>query len=83
MQEVFYIGGSPCCGKSTIAEMLAVNHGLEYYKADDHLFDHIRLAAEGGKAHSKNTLTLSNEQKWMRNPRVQTNEEILIYNEIF
>ena len=83
MQEIYYIGGSPCCGKSTIAEMLAVSHALEYYKADDHLFDHMRLAAEDGKTHSKNTLTLSNEQIWIRNPHIQNDEEILIYNEIF
>jgi len=83
MQEVYYIGGSPCCGKSSIAEMLAVSHGLEYYKADDHLLAHMRLAAQDGKAHSKNTLTLGNEQMWMRNPHIQKDEAVLIYREIF
>ena len=31
---VYYIGGSPCSGKSTVAEALAARYGLTYFKAD-------------------------------------------------
>lgn len=32
--EIYYIGGSPCSGKSTVAEALAQQYGLAYFKAD-------------------------------------------------
>ncbi len=35
-----FIGGSPCSGKSSIAEQLAAEHHLPYYKADDHEDEH-------------------------------------------
>ena len=44
---MYYIGGSPCSGKSTVADALAKRFGLAYFKADDHLDEFIaRGAAE-------------------------------------
>jgi 2-phosphoglycerate kinase len=34
--RAFILGGSPCSGKSTIAEMLSERYKLPYYKVDDH-----------------------------------------------
>ena len=33
--KVYYIGGSPCSGKSTVAKVLAAQYGLVYFKSDD------------------------------------------------
>ena len=35
MRQTYYIGGSPCCGKSTVAEMIAKKYNFEYLKVDD------------------------------------------------
>ena len=81
--DIYYIGGSPCSGKSTIAEMLTSEYGFAYYKADDFLDKHMQQAAEEGKLHSATTLKMSNNQMWMRDPQLQKEEEIAIYKEIF
>lgn len=37
MKTICYIGGSPCSGKSTVAQALAERYGLTPFKVDDHL----------------------------------------------
>lgn len=32
--HVYWIGGSPCSGKSTIAEMITKDYGYTYYQCD-------------------------------------------------
>ncbi len=34
---VYFIGGSPCSGKSTVARALSARYDLTYFKVDDHL----------------------------------------------
>lgn len=36
----YYLGGSPCAGKSTVATLLAMRHGLRVYHCDDVLQEH-------------------------------------------
>jgi 2-phosphoglycerate kinase len=41
LSHIFWIGGSNCCGKSTISELLAKRYGLDVYHCDEHTFgDH-------------------------------------------
>lgn len=40
----YVLGGSPCSGKSTLAERLSRDYGLPYYKVDDHLWRHLEQA---------------------------------------
>jgi 2-phosphoglycerate kinase len=40
----FVLGGSPCSGKSTLAERLSTEHNLPYYRADDHMWRHLEQA---------------------------------------
>ena len=82
MSEIYFIGGSPCCGKSTIAERISAEYGFAYYKVDDFLYPHMEAAAAAGKPHSALTLSFDFEQMWMRSPRLQCEEEIAIYAEI-
>lgn len=37
-QDIYWIGGSPCSGKSTIAEILAEKHDFTVFKCDDFHF---------------------------------------------
>lgn len=34
--QAYILGGSPCSGKSIVAEMVATQYGFHYYKADDY-----------------------------------------------
>ena len=40
----YFIGGSPCAGKSTICDLLAARHGLQPYHCDDHYDAHLEKA---------------------------------------
>ena len=42
--QAYILGGSPCSGKSSMAEMLAGEFQLPYYKVDDHEQDHMARA---------------------------------------
>ena len=43
----FFIGGSPCSGKSTVCDVLADRHGLRVYHCDDHYDAHLSRAHSG------------------------------------
>ena len=83
MKEIYYIGGSPCSGKSSVAEILAERYGLYYFKVDDYLEKYtndgsvinLEICSKQGK--------MNPEEIWMREPSVQCKEELQFYVEIF
>ena len=83
MTEIYYIGGSPCAGKSTVAEMLSKKYSLYYFKADDFLETYMKAGASQGDPICKKNAELDAEQIWMRDPGIQCQEEFAFYNEIF
>ena len=82
MKKTYYIGGSPCSGKSTVAEILSEKYNLYYFKVDDFLEKYIKMGAEKGYTICKKQDSLSPEQIWMRDPVIQCEEELLFYKEI-
>ena len=42
--DVYWLGGSPCSGKSTIAAAIAGRRGFSLFKCDDSLFEHMAAA---------------------------------------
>lgn len=80
---VYFIGGSPCSGKSTIAQALSEKYGLHYFKVDDHLDRYMETGARDRKKYCSAIEKMSPEQIWMRDPADQCREELLIYEEIF
>ena len=47
LDDILWIGGSACSGKSTVAERLAAERGLPVYHCDDHWYgpaDHLACA---------------------------------------
>ncbi len=83
MSKIYYIGGSPCSGKSTIAQMISERYGLYYFKVDDYLDEYICRGNASNKPFSSKALTLSADETWMRDPMIQNIEELKIYHEIF
>lgn len=81
--NICYIGGSPCSGKSTVAEILSQKYGLYYFKADDFLERYIQSAEQAGYSLCKKAAAMTAEQTWMREPDLQCREEFGIYREIF
>ena len=81
-RKIFYIGGSPCSGKSTIAELFAKEYGAYYFKVDDVLNDFIAVAAEKNCDACKTIVNLSADENRLRDPREQCEEEFSMYQEI-
>jgi hypothetical protein len=46
LAHVYWIGGSPCAGKSTIADMLGQRFGLQVYHVDDDWRDRLARATD-------------------------------------
>lgn len=80
--EIFYIGGSPCSGKSTVAEALAEQYGLTYFKVDDYLEDFISRGAAAGLPVCQRIMRMSADENWLRHPQAQCQEELDYYAEI-
>lgn len=81
-KRILYIGGSPCSGKSTIAELISKDFGAYYFKVDDYIDDLISKASSEGLKYCSKSVSMNPEQTWMRVPEVQCTEEFLIYEEI-
>lgn len=82
MMNVYYIGGSPCSGKSTIAEVIAKECGLYYFKVDDFLEKYTAMGAEKGYEICTKQSLMNSEETWMREPVLQCNKELQLYHEV-
>ncbi len=83
MRHIYFIGGSPCCGKSTVAEIIAKKYQFQYFKVDDFLEAYYIKAAKLGKPLSTKFTGMSLDEIWLRDPVVQNSEELEIYQEVF
>ena len=45
MKKIYFVGGSPCTGKSTVCEIIAKNYNLYYFKVDDYLDKYMKKVA--------------------------------------
>lgn len=83
MRTVYYIGGSPCSGKSTVAEKLAEIHNLYYFKVDNYLEGFLQKGADLGYEICIKQSGMSFVEMWMRDPVLQCAEELELYREMF
>lgn len=81
--DVYWIGGSPCSGKSSIADGLAAEHGIRVYHCDEHFNAHVATADAGLQPRLHSLRTLSWEALFMRPVAEQVADEIAIYREEF
>ena len=83
MKQIYYIGGSPCSGKSTAAEVISRQCDLYYFKVDDYLDRYAAMGAAAGSPACVKLNHMTPEQLWMRAPEEQNLEELQFYREIF
>ena len=83
MIKTYFIGGSPCSGKSTITEILAKKYDFFYFKVDDFLDKYIDMGASEGCRVCTKIQSMSPEETWMRDPAMQCEEELAWYREVF
>jgi 2-phosphoglycerate kinase len=81
--NIYYIGGSPCCGKSTVAEKMAKTFGFYYFKVDDLLNEYMIRGTAAGNPFLAKMAAMSPEETWMRNPKIQKEEELEYYRQVY
>ncbi len=81
LSQVFWIGGSPCSGKSTLAAELGRQYGLAVYTCDDAVERHVRLAGPDRAPVMYRLSHASCDELWMRPLHQQVSEEITWYDE--
>jgi len=64
----YWLGGSPCAGKSSVAELLAVRHGLTHFKCDDHFDRHLAEGTARGFLWSTRVRSADAEAVFLRSP---------------
>lgn len=82
MMNIYFVGGSPCAGKSTVAYILSKRYDLYYFKVDERLDEYTRQGALMNREICKKQVEMSAEEIWMRKPVLQCKEEFLFYEEV-
>ena len=84
LQQLYWIGGSPCSGKSSIAAALAGEYGLRVYHCDDAYFRHEKLITQQRQPVFYKLTHCTSEELWIQRPVAQQiAEEIALYREEF
>lgn len=80
LTNIYWIGGSPCCGKSTISELLVKEFGFVLYKCDDHLERYIEEGAAAGIDIMKKYKSMNMDEIWLhREVEEQVQDELEYY----
>lgn len=76
LAHIYWIGGSPCAGKSAIAQTLAERFGYHYYPCDHQVERHQALATPETHPIFHHLNTLRGDALWLRPLETQVTEEI-------
>lgn len=83
LAHVYWIGGSPCSGKSSIVELLAKEQKTAVYHCDDHFDQHLKLTTAKVQPEFYRVRNMSWDDLWMRPVAEQVTHELAIYREQF
>lgn len=81
--NTFFIGGSPCSGKSTVCEKLSKEFDLHYYKIDDHDQNHLQRVDAQNHPNMAKWVNPNWNDIWLRPIDIQVKEEFEFYRERF
>jgi hypothetical protein len=81
--HAYILGGSPCSGKSTKAEMLAVKYGFQCYKADYYDANHIQRSTPDLQPVMFEYSRISWDEIWSQTAEKLLHDEIEYYHERF
>jgi hypothetical protein len=83
LAHVFWMGGSPCSGKSSIAGILASEYGLEVCRCDDAFFEHTKYVDPREQPVFHRIIHMTWDAIWMRPVDIQIADEFACYREEF
>ncbi|HJP95426.1 MAG TPA: hypothetical protein VJ875_25990 [Pyrinomonadaceae bacterium] len=70
LQHVYWIGGGSGAGKSTIARLIAAQHGLRVYASDDAMADHARRSSREECPLLHRFIAMDMDERWVnRSPQ--------------
>jgi hypothetical protein len=81
--HIYWLGGSPCSGKSSVAKTLAERYGLRYYSCDEAFYRHAQVIQPEAQPTFYRLMHYSPEELWMRPAAVQEADEFQTYREEF
>jgi 2-phosphoglycerate kinase len=81
--QAYILGGSPCSGKSTIAQSIADRFGFQYYKADDHDHDYMLRCDPDRQPVMLKYSQMNWSEIWMQSVETLVNDEFAYYRENF
>jgi 2-phosphoglycerate kinase len=83
LDQVYWIGGSPCAGKSTVSQILATRFDLSLYRVDDALEDQMQRLDPLLHPALTNWLAAAWNERWMKPVETLVQEAIACYSEHF
>jgi hypothetical protein len=82
-KPVYYLGGSPCSGKSTVAELVCQRYGLTYLRSDDRIDHYLATVTADAFPIAASLRDLSCNELWMQSPHQMARKEIALYRELW
>ena len=83
-KTIYWIGGSPCSGKSSVAEILCEKFDFHYYKCDDFLENYLERGVSENIDIMNKFANMDLDQTWInRSINEQVSDEFLFYKESF
>lgn len=81
--SIYYLGGSPCSGKSTIAEHLADQYRLHYFNCDAAFANHLQASDPREQPTLHRLRKMTSDEIWLAPVAEQVARVITIYQEEF
>lgn len=81
LEHVVFVGGSPCAGKSTLAERVSSAFGRRYVRCDDRWEDHVRAADPARQPTIARLGSMSFAEIFAQSAQVMLRDEIEAYRE--
>ncbi len=81
LQNVYWLGGSPCAGKSSVADRLVERYGLALYRCDDAFDRHLAQCNAEDHPTLAAIRAMTWDEIWMRPVAVQVAAELEAYRE--